>query len=702
MRGRLSPLIPAILITLLSVRCEAAPAVGTVTASPSAAEAEVAAASPTSVAAPPIGEGVIATLGQQGSGPGQFSSPRGLALDDQGNLYVADTGNQRVQVFDAEGQPLISIADTRFEGPRYVAVDDIGRIYVADAAERVHVFDAKGAPVQSFGQPGSLPNQFSQIADLVLDAAGDLYVVDSGNARVQKFNLLTGLLTTFGDTVAGVALLSRPQGIALDPEGNVYVGDSTSGRILKYASDGTLLNTLETGIGELRDMTVDSQGYLYAADGAESVVYVVDLSGSTMTRLGQGQLSDPWGIAVDADGRVYVSDTGHHRILVLEVPSEVPTPMVTPSPAASATPTLVPVQGYSPWPMYGGDPQHTGRSEAQGPATPNLKWTFRAGLLAGSPAIGADGTLYFGSLDGNLYALNPDGTQAWRSALGQISGMPALSTQDVIYVGVASPVEEMFYALNRDGTVAWSYHLAGYIVEASPLVGPGGAVYIAASNPQTGTGSLVALSADGAEKWRYDVASRLPLSPAMGPDDTLYVGAANGNLYALDPQGGLLWQASLGVVNTSCAVGSDGTIYVGTGVGYQALNPDDGNQIWSFVPANGEANSTPALEIGGRVYLTSSANELYALDQDGTLAWTFTAEAEEDMDVSFTSPVTTDVAGVLYLGTREGESLAINPDGTLLWRLLLPEGGMILVGPALGGDGTLHVGAGSNLYAVGR
>jgi outer membrane protein assembly factor BamB len=105
---------------------------------------------------------------------------------------------------------------------------------------------------------------------------------------------------------------------------------------------------------------------------------------------------------------------------------------------------------------------------------------------------------------------------------------------------------------------------------------------------------------------------------------------------------------------------------------------------------------------GGRIYLTSSSNELYAVNPDGTVAWTYSAEPEEKREVHFSSPATIDAAGVLYLGTQEGELFAVNHDGTLRWRLLLPEGGMILVGPALGGDGTLYVGAGSNLYAVGQ
>jgi outer membrane protein assembly factor BamB len=102
------------------------------------------------------------------------------------------------------------------------------------------------------------------------------------------------------------------------------------------------------------------------------------------------------------------------------------------------------------------------------------------------------------------------------------------------------------------------------------------------------------------------------------------------------------------------------------------------------------------------IYLTSSSNELYAVNPDGTVAWTFSAEPEGEREVHFSSPATIDATGVLYVGSREGELLAVNPDGTLRWRLFLPEGGMILVGPALGGEGTLYVGAGSNLYAVGQ
>ena len=641
-------------------------------------------------------------IGRQGSDDGEFINPQGVALDGEGNLYVADTGNSRVQVFDAEGNFLMAIADQRFTGPRYVAVDDVGRVYVTDAAERVHIFNGRGDPLQSFGHEGSLPTQFSGIADLIVDAAGALYVVDSGNARVQKFTLLSGFEFTFGAEGEAAELLDRPEGISLDGEGNVYVADAGNRRIQEYGSGGTFVRSIAGEVNAPRDVALDGQGNLYVSDGGQKLVQILDGQGRLLMEVGEGQLDDPWGIAVDEQGRIFVADAGNHRVQVFAPVAEVPTPVPMPSPEASPTPTLPPIEGVAPWPMYGGDVQHSGRSEVEGPASPNVKWVFRAGLVANSPAVGADGSLYFGSLDGNLYALDPDGAELWRADFGQISGIPALDEAGTVYAGAASPIEEMFYAFDRYGRIRWAYHVEFYVIESSPIVGPDGSIYLAASNPQTAGGALVALNPDGSERWRYDVGSRVSFSPSLGPDGTVYVGAGNGNLYAVDPDGRLKWEKSLLTVTSSAAVGDDGTIYLGTGASYQALNPADGSPIWAFSPVDGEADSTPAMGAGGRVYLTSSDNEIYTLNPDGTRAWTFAAEQEGEREVHFSSPVTLDGARVLYAGTREGELFAVNPDGTLRWRLYLPEGGMVLVGPAIGADGTLYVGAGSNLYAVGQ
>lgn len=651
---------------------------------------------------PPSGEELLMTIGRQGSGDGEFLNPQGLALDGEGNLYVADTGNSRVQVFDADGNFLMTIADQRFTGPRYVAVDDVGRVYVSDATERVHVFNSRGDPQQSFGQEGSLPTQFLGIADLIVDVAGALYVVDSGNGRVQKFTLLGGFESTFGDEGEATQLLDRPEGIGLDADGNIYVTDAGNRRVQKYSPGGTLLRSFVGEVNAPRDVALDSQGNMYITDGGRGLIQILDSEGRLLDEVGEGQLKDPWGVAVDGRGRIFIADAGDHRVQILAPIAEVPTPVPLPTAEASPTRTLPPIEGAAPWPMYGGDAQHSGRSQAEGPASPNLKWVCRAGLVANSPAVGADGSIYFGSLDGNLYALDPDGTELWRADFGQISGIPALGEAGTVYAGAASPTKEMFYAFDRYGRIRWAYHVEFYVIESSPILGPDGTIYLAASNPQTAGGALVALNPDGSERWRYDVGSRVPFSPTLGSDGAVYVGAGNGNLYAVNPDGNRKWQVDLGAVTSSAALGSDGTIYLGTGANYRALNPADGSPIWTFSLADGEAGSTPALGPGRRVYLSANSNELYALNPDGTRAWTFAAEQEGEREVHFSSSVTVDGARVLYAGTREGEVFAVNPDGTLRWRFHLPEGGMVIMGPAIGADGTLYVGAGSNLYAVGQ
>jgi outer membrane protein assembly factor BamB len=647
-------------------------------------------------------EDVVKTMGREGSGDGEFRDPQGLVLDREGNIYVADTGNSRVQLLDSQGQFVMVIADERFAGPRYVAVDDLGRIFVSDLAERVHVFSARGDPLQSFGGPGGLPGQFSGIADLAIDEAGEVYVVDGGNGRVQKFSLLSGLLFTFGDEGEPGEVLVRPEGLALDVEGDVYVVDGESRRIHKYTAGGTFVRSFAAGVGAPRDVAVDSEGNIYVSDGEKDVIQVLDPQGRPVLAMGQGQLDDPWGVSLSPEGRVFVVDAGNDRLVALPPAREMPTAVPTPSPEPSPTLTLGPIVGTPPWPMYQADAQHTGRSPAEGPESPSLKWIFRAGLLANSPAIGPDGRVYFGSLDGNLYALGRGGDELWRAPVGQISGVPAISDAGTVYVGVAAPVEAMFYGFRRDGDKSWEFQVESHVVEGAPSLGPDGAIYLAASDPLTARGAVVALDPEGREKWHYDLPSRSPFSPALARDGTVYVGAQNGRLYAFSPEGSLKWEASLGAVTSSPSVAADSTIYLGAGSSYQALNPADGGKIWAFSPVDGEADSTPSLGKGGRVYVTSNSNELYAIKVDGTTAWVFSAEAEGEREVHFSSPITIDGAGILYAGTREGELFSVNLDGSLRWRFALPEGGVVLVGPAIGRDGTLYVGAGSNLYAVGQ
>ena len=128
--------------------------------------------------------------------------------------------------------------------------------------------------------------------------------------------------------------------------------------------------------------------------------------------------------------------------------------------------------------MFHHDPQHTGCSAYNGPIQASLKWKYATeGLVLSSPAIGADGTIYVGSGDDNLYAFNPDGSLKWQYLTGgAVNSSPAIGTDGTIYVGSD---DANLYALTDNGascTLKWQYASHGAI-ESAPTIGMDGTIY---------------------------------------------------------------------------------------------------------------------------------------------------------------------------------------------------------------------------------
>lgn len=129
----------------------------------------------------------------------------------------------------------------------------------------------------------------------------------------------------------------------------------------------------------------------------------------------------------------------------------------------------------SPWPMFRHDLKHTGRSSYTGSSKNYLQWVYPVGSSTSTPAIGTDSTIYVGSHDSNLYAINPDGTLKWKYKTGDvIESSPAVGTDGVIYVGSN---DNNVYAINHDGTLKWSYTTKDNVV-SSPAVGTNSTVYV--------------------------------------------------------------------------------------------------------------------------------------------------------------------------------------------------------------------------------
>jgi outer membrane protein assembly factor BamB len=306
-----------------------------------------------------------------------------------------------------------------------------------------------------------------------------------------------------------------------------------------------------------------------------------------------------------------------------------------------------------------------------------LKWRYQAeGSILGSPAIGLDGTIYFGANDDCLYALNPDGSLKWKYQTSGDIHSPAIGADGTIFSGSR---DSFFYALNSDGSFKWRFQTEGKIL-SSPAIGTDGSIYFGSYDS-----SFYALNQDGILKWQYQTNGKIRSSPAISSDGTIYFESGDRYLYALNPDGSLKWRFHTDYgISSSPAIGTDGTIYFGSYDNYlYALNPDS-TLKWRF-QTSAEVPFSLAIGQDGAVYFGSD-NNLYAVNSDGTLRWWY--------DLSQASSPLIGSDGTIYIGSHD-KFYAFDSDGTVKW--IYPGGSS---SPTINTDGTIYVGSGSYLYAL--
>ena len=262
----------------------------------------------------------------------------------------------------------------------------------------------------------------------------------------------------------------------------------------------------------------------------------------------------------------------------------------------------------SPWPTFGQNSQRTGRSPHRGPEHPYLMWSFTTGSSVGSsPAIGADGTIYVGSWDNKLYAINPDGSEGWSFATGEyISSSPAIGANGTVYVGSG---DSNLYAINTDGSEKWRFTIDA-AVDSSPSIGTDDAIYVGSAD-----NGFYAINPDGTLRWSFPTGDAILSCPAIGADGTIYVGSFDGRLYAVNSDGTEKWSFATGnVIFSSPAIGADGTVYIGSFDGRLYAVNLDGTEKWTF--ATGYlVQSSPAIGADGTVYVGSFDTKLYAITE---------------------------------------------------------------------------------------
>ncbi len=306
-------------------------------------------------------------------------SPRGVAVDGGGNLYIADTLNARVRRvtpdgtirtvagyyagYSGDGGPAAS-AYVAF--PSKAVVAPSGDLYVADSANhRIRRISASGVitTLAGTGVAGYAGDdstgaaaQFSFPRDVAVSAGGDLYIADTNNSRIRRITAQGRVSTVAGAGIYGFqgddgpatrAYLAGPRGVALDAAGNLYIADTLNHRVRKVSTDGTittLAGSNEAGysgdgasgtyarLNTPTSVAVDRAGNVYIADSGNHRVRRINAQGIITTVAGTGvsgfsgdngaaalaQLNAPQSVAVDASGALFIADTENHRVRTVD------------------------------------------------------------------------------------------------------------------------------------------------------------------------------------------------------------------------------------------------------------------------------------------------------------------------------------------------------------------------------------------------
>ncbi len=310
---------------------------------------------------PYAGKGVSLTakqiVGSQGTDAGQFMLPRGIAAAPDGSIYVADTFNNRIQHFTSDGafieqwgesspgcpypgSPPPNVASGTFCQPWGVAVGADGSVYVADTwNDRIQKFTADGKFLTTWGHGISQDlndvTGFYGPRGIVVDSLGNILVTDTGNNRVVEFTTDGTAITQFGSTGVAAGQFAEPVGLAVDASGKLYVADTWNQRIQVFTPDGSggytpttsyeVAGWLTTSVNNKPFISLDQKGDIFISDPDDYRVIELSNTGEIIRYWGtlgndDASFNLPTGIVADTHGGVWVVDSNNNRLMYFTLP----------------------------------------------------------------------------------------------------------------------------------------------------------------------------------------------------------------------------------------------------------------------------------------------------------------------------------------------------------------------------------------------
>ncbi len=244
---------------------------------------------------------------------GAFFWPTSVALDSQGNAYVADEWLNRISMFTKDGDWIgrwgtPGHGDGEINRPSGLAFDKNDNLYLVDSRnDRIQVLTKEGKFLSKWGSSGSGDGEFNIPWGITIDHHGDVYVADWRNDRIQKFTPDGQFLMKFGSSGQGDGEFNRPTGVAVDKDGIIYVADYKNDRLQVFDADGSFVTALtgEATLSKWGRERLELNPYMIR--GRERAQGLAER---------EGPFHGPIAVAVDDENRVFVVEVARHRLQV--------------------------------------------------------------------------------------------------------------------------------------------------------------------------------------------------------------------------------------------------------------------------------------------------------------------------------------------------------------------------------------------------
>jgi len=269
------------------------------------------------------GSAFLGSFGSSGESHGSFRHPSDVAVTSEGDMWVVDLENARLEKFGGSGEYLAQISTAGIG----VATDAEGNVWVADNSGQIKKFDEEGELLLSFGSWGSGPSQFKDPVGIGTDAEGNVWVADAVASRIQEFNESGEFLREAGSHGYGEAQFLEPVAVDVGPSGDVFVADRLRDRVTVFDDEGNFVRQFGSegdGPGQfvlLGAIAVDAEGNVWTGDERNYRVQEFNESGEFLGEFGapgagEGKFNfvPPIGLTTDAEGNVWVADSGNDRI----------------------------------------------------------------------------------------------------------------------------------------------------------------------------------------------------------------------------------------------------------------------------------------------------------------------------------------------------------------------------------------------------